>query len=151
MKTSSDQKPSNSFDSKNHKTDPTWGCEFLDDSHFGRTREICRLEGIHIPIQLMFEIADQRLLDQARLDPGFKELRASIQAIGLQKPGTCYSDGRNLRFQDGYHRLVSCSDLGHLTFPVVLLHSESRIRASSMPLEKLAFRYLQERDENGST
>lgn len=132
-----------------HKTSLNWGGEFFDDGAYGQTTESFRLEGIYIPIGLMLEIAESRLVAKARSDTGFIELLLSIQGVGLQEPGTCYSDGINLRFQDGYHRLAACVDLGYTTFPVRLLHSDSRIRANSIQLEKLAFRYLQERDDNG--
>ena len=119
-----------------------WGSEFSDDGSYGKQNPEILLPGTYLPIDLLIEIADRRLIAIARNDIGFVELRSSIQALGLLEPGVCYSDGRNLRFQDGYHRLVACSDLGYSTFPVHLLHSDSRIRANAMSLEELVFRLL---------
>jgi len=121
----------------------TWGCEFLDDGNFGRVKKTESTNGLYLPIEFVHQIADQRLVAEARLDfEACETLRASIGANGLQVPGVCYIDESNLRFQDGYHRLVACTDLGYLTFPVLVIESPG-IKAKSMKLKPLVVQLLE--------
>lgn len=119
----------------------SWGLEFLDDGAYGRLNDSTASGTIHqlvLPMALVLEIAEPRLLVEARnRTEKIEHLRASIQAVGLQTPGTCYIDHSIIRYQDGYHRLVSCVDLGYAEFPVIVHQANQPIKAKGMQLRYL--------------
>lgn len=119
----------------------SWGSEFLDDGAYGRLNDPTASTAIHqlvLPMALVLEIAEPRLLAEARnRKEKIEHLRTSIQAIGLRTPGTCYIDNSTIRYQDGYHRLVSCVDLGYTEFPITVHQADQPIKAKGMQLRYL--------------
>jgi len=115
-----------------------WGSEFLDDGGYGKMGNPAPIHQLVLPMALVLEIAEPRLIVEARnRTEKIGELRASIQAIGLQTPGVIYIDTTTARYQDGYHRLTCCIDLGYEEFPVVVIPIDSKINAKGMALQVL--------------
>lgn len=122
-----------------------WGCEFFDDGGFGKVSTYRPLDATYLPMELIQRIADRRLLAEARLDEDVcNHLRSSISVDGLKKPGVCYVSSTSFRFQDGYHRLVACLDLGYREFPVEILESSGVIRGGALDLKVLVMQLLAE-------
>ncbi len=122
-----------------------WGCEFLEDGNFGRLHNTEPRHLTYLPIDLLLRIADPRLIQEARLrTEKITKLTSEIQAQGLLVPGTCYMDSTTLRYQDGYHRLTACLNLGYQEFPVEIIPATSKINARGLPLNELATLLIQE-------
>lgn len=118
-----------------------WGCEFLEDGDFGAHYQSEPRHSIYLPIDLLLKIADPRLIQEARLrTEKISELTSDIQARGLLVPGTCYMDARTIRYQDGYHRLTACLNLGYLEFPIEIIQVSSKINARGLALNDLVER-----------
>lgn len=56
-------------------------------------------------------------------------LKADIQQNGLKNPGTLVVSSTKIKLQDGNHRFICCSELGHSKFPVQFQYTEGKIKS----------------------